>query len=99
MKILRSLATLLRRRDIDAEMRAEMEAHLAMQAELNRSAGLPADEADFAARRQFGNVAIIQETAREQRAWRWWHQLGQDLGHTARQFRREPALTATILFT
>jgi hypothetical protein len=43
MNLLRTLRSLIRRRRLDAEMSAEMRAHLEMQAERNRAAGMNAD--------------------------------------------------------
>ena len=50
-----------RRHVSDAEVRDEIEIHIAMRAELNRQAGMSEDEARLAARRQFGNTACIRE--------------------------------------
>src|SRR5438067_13727401 len=52
---------LFRRYVSDAEVRDEIEIHIAMRAELNRQAGMSEDEARLAARRQFGNTACIRE--------------------------------------
>ena len=52
---------LFRRHVSDAEVRDEIEIHIAMRAELNRQAGMSEDEARLAARRQFGNTACIRE--------------------------------------
>ena len=52
---------LFRRRSLDDDVREEIESHIAMQADLYRRSGMPADEALRAARRQFGNVTAIRE--------------------------------------
>jgi putative ABC transport system permease protein len=99
MTWLRKLRALVRRERIDEEMRREMHAHLEMQAARHRAAGLTDAEAHFAAQREFGNVASIQEQAREVRRWLWLEQAGQDVAYSARQLLRLPGFTATIVVT
>ena len=65
MKFLRKLRSLFRKDKLDAEMAEEMRHHVELQKELNLKAGLDPAEALYAALRQFGNVASIQERARE----------------------------------
>jgi putative ABC transport system permease protein len=57
------------------------------------------DEARYAALRQFGNVARIQEECREQRSWVWLEQTWQDLNYAARQLMRAKGFTATVVVT
>ena len=52
---------------LDAEMAEEMRGHLELQTQANLARGMAPDEARFAARREFGGVEQIKETAREQR--------------------------------
>lgn len=69
MKFLRKLRTFFRKDALDAEMAEEMRLHVELQADLNLKAGMNPEDARYAAPRQFGNVASIQEQAREQRGW------------------------------
>src|SRR5438067_1146792 len=46
------------------ELKSELEEHLALEAQWRVDAGEPADEAMHAARRDFGNVTLIEEEAR-----------------------------------
>ncbi|MBI2498316.1 MAG: ABC transporter permease, partial [Opitutae bacterium] len=99
MKLLHQLRSLLRKDKLDAEMAEEMRLHLEMQAERNRAAGMSADDAHYAARRQFGNVASLQEQAREQRGWVWLDQLRQDAQYAGRQIAKSPGFAAVVVLT
>ncbi|HUL52253.1 MAG TPA: ABC transporter permease, partial [Opitutaceae bacterium] len=93
------LRTLICRRRFEADMAEELQAHLEMQAAANRAAGMDADEAHFAARRQFGGVDQIKETARAQRGWVWLEQLGKDFRFALRSLRRTPGFTTVAILT
>ena len=99
MKLIHRISHLLQRKKVEAEMTAEMQAHVDLQTERNVAAGMTPDDARHAALRQFGNVASIQEQAREVRHWLWLEQAGQDVAYSTRQLRRMPAFTATIVVT
>jgi predicted permease len=98
-QILVRFASLFRRRRLEREMAEEMAAHLEMQAEANRARGMDADEARYAAQRQFGGVAQVQERCREQRGWLWLENLGRDLRLAARMLARSPGFAATAILT
>jgi putative ABC transport system permease protein len=81
-----------RRRPSDAEMREELEAHIAMRAEHDG-----VDES--VARRRLGNTLQTRESMR--RVWiaEWWDALRQDAWFTWRSWRRHPgfALAAILV--
>ena len=99
MKLLRNLRTLFRKGKLDAEMADEMRHHVELQTELNRKAGMNPDEARYAALRQFGNVASIQEQARESRGWVWLEQWGRDFRFSLRSLRRAAGFSAAVIIT
>jgi putative ABC transport system permease protein len=99
MKLLRKLRALFRRQKLDAEMAEEMRAHLEMQAEQNRSQGMSAEEAHYAARRQFGGVEQQKEIARAQRSGVWLEQWAQDWRYAWRQITRTPGFSAIAIVT
>ncbi len=80
-------------------MTEEMRHHVELQTELNRKAGMNPDEARYAAMRQFGNVASIQEQAREQRGWVWLEQLGKDFQLAGRTLRKNRGFSAVAIVT
>jgi predicted permease len=99
MNILRKLRTLFRREKFDAEMADEMRAHVDMQTERNIAAGMEADEARYAALRQFGNVSSLQERARDVRHWRSLDDLGRDVRLGARLLLKTPGFTLVAVFS
>ena len=78
-------------------MAEEMAAHLEMQEEANRVAGMSAVDARYAAQRQFGGVAQVQERCREQRGWVWLEQLAKDFRLAGRTLARSPGFTAVAV--
>ena len=93
------LLALWRGRDLDAEMAEEMRAHLDRRVEANRAAGLAPDEARYRALRQFGNVASLEERARDERHFRWLESLVRDLRFGMRQLRLNPGFATTAILS
>src|SRR2546425_12179951 len=64
-KLLRRLLHLLRRRRFDHELAEEMRLHVELRAEKLQRQGLAPGEAQFEARRSFGNSISLHEVSRE----------------------------------
>jgi predicted permease len=94
--MIRKLKSLIQRRQIETEMAEEMRLHVELQTERNLQAGMKPEEARYAALRQFGNVASIQERARDVRGFRWFEQLVQDFRYALRMLSKAPVLSAVI---
>ncbi len=99
MKPLRRLSSLFRRKQLDRDMAAEMQAHLEMQEAANRAAGLSSQEAHYAARRRFGHLDGIKETVRDQRGWVWLENTVKDVRYAARMLRKNPGFTAAAVLS
>lgn len=99
MNPFRKLRALFRHKQLDADMAEEMRVHLEMQTERNRASGMEAEEARYAALRQFGNVASVQERARDVRGWRWFDELRQDVRSALRQIAKSPGFAVVVVLT
>lgn len=88
---------LRRRRRLEQDLAAELEAHLDMRAEMNRATGMSAVEAAVAARRAFGHIQSIKEACRDQRHLGWIEDAWHDLRRAARSLRRAPGFVAGTL--
>ncbi|MGH7467792.1 MAG: ABC transporter permease [Longimicrobiales bacterium] len=92
-----ALRTVLLRRRLEREMQEEMALHLAQSTERLLARGLTADAARHGARREFGNVAYLQEQARDARGGRWLETMVADLRFGVRHFGRTPFSTLTMI--
>ncbi len=85
----RKLQILLRRDKFRSELNEEMEFHRAQAAKEFEAAGMTADEARFAAIRQFGNATRINEESHQVVGFRF-ETVAQDLRFALRQLRKNP---------
>ena len=84
ISLFRKLQWWLQRRRKEAELREELQFHLAEEAEERRADGLPDDEAAWAARRDLGNATLLREDARTLWSWMLLEQLAQDVRYGLR---------------
>ena len=81
--------------DFDEEIRA----HLELEVERLRAQGLSPREAERAARRNFGNVAVAGDRFRDAQPFVWLEGFGRDLRHAWRSLLRTPSFLVTSVAT
>ena len=90
---------LLRRRQLNEELAEEIREHLREKIEELVEAGAGREEAEHAARREFGNVRLMEEDGRGvwQRSFvrNWWT----DMRYGARQLRKNPGFAAVAILS
>jgi putative ABC transport system permease protein len=86
------------RRAEDDDLDRELQVHLELATEERLEAGTPLREAQLAAHKKFGSVALTKEELRDMRAGAILDRLGRELRHAARRLLRSPAFAlATVL--
>jgi len=91
---LRKFKWWVHRRRKEAELREELQFHLANEADERQAEGLTEDEARWAASRDLGNVTRLREDTRTLWTWTSLEQLAQDLRYAVRMMFRNRAVTA-----
>ncbi|HEY2018802.1 MAG TPA: ABC transporter permease [Bryobacteraceae bacterium] len=92
--IWRKLTWWTRRPVKEEELRDELQFHLEEEADEREAGGLAREQAQWAARRELGNVTSVQESTRAQWTWTWCEQLAQDLRYALRMISKNKAFTA-----
>jgi len=93
------LRRLFSRRKLYADLSLEMQEHLEERTAELIATGLSPDEAQSAARREFGNAALLEEHSREVWQWTTIENILRDFRFAARQLRRNPGFTLTVVLT
>ncbi len=90
---------LLKRREIYDDLTEEIGQHLNQKIEFLMASGMSREDAEFAARRQFGNVTRIQERAREAWMWPLAESLWADTKFAIRQLMKNSGFAVTAILT
>jgi predicted permease len=93
------LKQLFSRRRLYNDLSEEMQQHLEEKIEGLIATGLPRKEASAAARREFGNVTLMEEDSRQ--VWRWpsIENLLMDVRYALSTLRKSPGFAATAIIT
>ena len=93
------LKQLFARRRLYRELSEEIQAHLDEKVEELVADGMPREEAMQSARREFGNVGLIEENSREVWTWPSVEEFFFDVRYGLRGLRRNPVFTTVALLT
>jgi len=96
---MRWLERILFRRRLYDELSESIRQHLEEEIENLVEDGMSPEEATRAARREFGNVTLIEERSRD--VWRWpsLESVWGDVTFAARQLWRNPGFSLTVVLT
>ena len=95
----RKLKWLARRPSKEAELHDELQFHLEEEAGDRQAQGLTSEEAWRAARRELGNVALVQEDTRAAWTETWMEQLAQDIRYGLRTIAANKTFSAMAILS
>ena len=96
MGLLSQLFTRRRRYD---DISVSIQEHIDERIDELMEAGISRDEAERTARRDFGNVTLLQERSREVWQWTALESVLSDIRFALRRLRKSPGFAVTILLT
>ena len=93
------LRSLVRRERAEAELDDELRDHLEQEIASNIRAGMPPEEAKFAAQRLAGSISLYKEECRDARGTGFIENFVRDLRYSIRMLRRTPLFTVVAIVT
>jgi predicted permease len=95
--LLSRMASLFRRKQLDADLEDELQAHIDLAIAENMTLGMSRQQARTAALRNFGGVTQIRETYRMRRGIPFLDQFARDFQFALRQLHRSPGFAITAI--
>ena len=93
------LNQLFSRRRRYADLSASIQEHIEERTEELMDEGMARGRAEQKARREFGNVALMEQRSREEWQWRALESMLADLKFTIRRLKKAPGFAVTVLLT
>ena len=93
------LKRLLGERRLDREFDDEIQEHLRLLTKRYMNEGMARNDADSAARRQFGNVTLLREDRTQMQAIPTIETLWRDVRYGVRRFRLNPLFTTIVILS
>jgi predicted permease len=94
-----TLKNLLRKRQVETQLDEELRAYVDMRTDEKVATGMPVSEARRSVLAEIGGVEQVKQAVRDHRAGIGIELMWQDLRYGARQLRRNPGFTATVIAT
>lgn len=83
----------------ESDLDEEIQFHLSEEADERSAAGISAEEARVAAKKDFGNSTLVREATREAWGWAGCERVMQDARLAARMIGRQPGFSAVAVLT
>src|SRR5262249_27506528 len=93
------LLNFVRRDRLTRNLERELAFHIAEKTDDLIAAGMSAEEAQLAAKRQLGNSVIYRERMRDVDMYGWIESIGQDIRYGSRMIRRSPVFALVVVLS
>ncbi len=88
-----------RRKKREAEIEEELRSHLKLSAQDRLEQGEKKEEAEHAARRDFGNMELVKEVTRDVWGWRWLRDIADDARYGMRMLLKNPGFAIVAVLS